>query len=83
MFIIIYQIEERTVDQSPDDSDTDIVKRLFYADDGAGGGTLDQVLRCPYARARACAFYHMRVSTPSTRACVYLKYYAGGTRSKT
>ena len=38
-----YQIEERTVDQSPDDSD--IAKKLFYADDGAGGGTLDQVLR--------------------------------------
>ena len=36
-----YQIEERTVDQSPDDSD--IAKKLFYADDGAG--TLDQVLR--------------------------------------
>ena len=36
-----YQIEERTVDQSPDDSD--IAKKLFYADDGTGGGTLDQV----------------------------------------
>ena len=38
-----YQIGERTVDQSPDDSD--IAKKLFYADDGAGGGTLYQVLR--------------------------------------
>ena len=37
-----YQIKERTADQSADD--TDIAKKLFYADDGAGGGTLDQVL---------------------------------------
>ena len=37
-----YQIKERTADQSADE--TDIAKKLFYADDGAGGGTLDQVL---------------------------------------
>ena len=37
-----YQIEEQDQDKSPED--TDFAKKLFYADDGAGGGTLSQIL---------------------------------------
>ena len=37
-----YQIEEQDQDKSPED--TDFAKKLFHADDGAGGGTLSQIL---------------------------------------